>query len=156
MRFPIVGVLAALGLGLSASAQAASCPDPAAWAKPEHHRAARSAEVQFALKPGAITGIGLLPQDQVMFAAGAVTRTGYAGIAAIDVAEAGTLRLLVSNRTFVDLVRDGRALELAGAPGHADCPGARKTLSFAVTPGRYLVQLSGSAEKDVTIAILPG
>ena len=152
MRFWIVAIAATMVL--AAPAQAASCPDAGAWTNAERHRAARLPDLRFALKPGTVTGISLLPKDEVRFAVGDVTRTGYAGVAAVDVATAGTLQVLVSNRTFVDLVRDGKALELAGEPGHSDCPGAHKSLTFAVTPGRYLLQLSGSAERDIAIAIL--
>jgi hypothetical protein len=147
-------IAAALIAGIAAPAWAADCPAPAAWAKPERHIAARSPAMKFALKPGTSSQIGLLPQQQVKFAVGKVTRKGFAGLAAIDVAKAGTLRLLVSNRTYVDLVRDGKALDLTGEPAHPDCPGVRKALDFTVKPGRYLVQLSGSEDRTIKLATI--
>jgi hypothetical protein len=145
-------LIAAVLLAGSAPAWAQSCPKPQDWAKPERHLAARTPEMKFALKPGGTVQIGLLPQAEVKFAAGKATRKGYAGLAAIDVPRAGTLEMSLDNKTFVDLVRGGKALDLAGEPTMKNCPGVQKTLAFKVTPGRYLVQLSGSPDKAVRIA----
>lgn len=146
MRFTI------LALMLAGPAVAADCPNPAGWAKPEQHRAARSPDLKFALKPDASYELALLPQDQVKFAVGEVRRKGLAGVAAIDVPKAGTLTVMAGNRTFVDLVRDGKALDLSGEPAHPDCPGVRKALTFKVSPGRYVLQLSGSEDATVRLA----
>lgn len=151
MRFRGVAMLLA---GLSGPALAADCPNPAEWAKPEHHQAGRSPDMKFGLKTGTAHELGLLGQDQVKFATGGVARKGFAGVAAIDVPRAGMLIVVVSNRTFVDLIRDGKALHLAGEPAHPDCPGVRKALMFAVTPGRHLVQLSGSENQTIKLATI--
>jgi hypothetical protein len=145
-------LIAAMVLAAPAAGWAQSCPKPQDWAKPERHLAARVPQMKFALKPGGVVLIGLLPQEQVKFAAGKATRKGYAGLAAIDVPRAGMLQVSLSNTTFVDLVRGGKALDLAGEPKMQGCAGVRKTLAFKVTPGRYLVQLSGSPDKAVRIA----
>ena len=143
-----------LALIFSGPAAAADCPNPAAWAKPEQHRAARTPDLKFALKPDTSHELTLLPHDQVTFAVGQVTRKGNAGVAAIDVPRAGTLTVMASNRTFIDLIRDGKVLELSGEPAHPDCPGVRKALTFKVMPGRYLLQLSGSEEPVTQIATI--
>ena len=145
-------IAAALIAGTTSPAWAADCPAPADWAKPERHLAARAPAMKFALMPGTSYQIALLPPEQVKFAVGSVTRKGFAGLAAVDVVKAGTLRLLVSNRTYVDLVRDGKALDLTGEPAHPDCPGVRKALDFTVKPGRYLIQLSGSQDSTIKLA----
>ncbi|HYZ48776.1 MAG TPA: hypothetical protein VE567_07775 [Sphingomonas sp.] len=145
-------IAAAFIAGLAGSAWAADCPNPQSWAKPERHVAARSSAMNFALKPGAVSQIALLPRERVTFATGRASRKGYAGLAAIDVAKAGTLHVLVGNRTYVDLVRGGKPIALAAEPAHPGCPGVRKALEFAVQPGRYLVELSGSTERKVMIA----
>jgi hypothetical protein len=145
-------LIAAVLLAGSGPAWAQNCPKPQDWAKPERHLAARAPEMKFALKPGSVVQIGLLPQAAVRFAAGKPSRKGYAGIAAIDVPRAGTLQLSVGNKTFVDLVRDGKPLALAAEPKTKACPGVQKTLDFKVASGRYLVQLSGSPDRSVKLA----
>jgi hypothetical protein len=145
-------LIAAILLAGSSPAWAQSCPKPQDWAKPERHLAARAPEMKFGLKPGGTVQIALLPQNEVKFAAGKATRKGYAGLAAIDVPKAGTLQLALDNKTYVDLVRSGKPLALAGEPRMKGCPGVPKTLHFKVAPGRYLVQLSGSPSKSVRIA----
>ena len=145
-------LIAAVLLAGAGPVWAQSCPKPQDWAKPERHLAARAPEMKFGLKPGGTVQIGLLPQAEVKFAAGKATRKGYAGLAAIDVPKAGTLQLAVDNKTYVDLVRAGKPLALAGEPKMKGCPGVQKVLDFKVAPGRYLVQLSGSPDKSVKIA----
>lgn len=145
-------LIAAILLAGSGPAWAQSCPKPQDWAKPERHLAARAPEMKFGLKPGGTVQIALLPQNDVKFAAGKATRKGYAGLAAIDVPKAGTLQLALDNKTYVDLVRDGKPLALAGEPRMKGCRGVQKTLDFKVAPGRYVVQLSGSPDKSVRIA----
>ena len=145
-------LIAAMVLVGSGPGWAQACPKPQDWAKPERHLAARAPNMKFALKPGGVVQIGLLPQGAVRFAAGKATRQGHAGMAAIDVPRAGTLQLSVSNKTFVDLVRGGKPLDLAGETRERGCPGVQKTLAFKVTPGRYLVQFSGSPDRSVRIA----
>jgi len=145
-------LIAALMLVGSGPVWAQSCPKPQDWAKPERHLAARAPEMKFALKPGSTVLIGLLPQGEVKFAAGKASRKGYAGLAAIDVPKAGTLQLAVDNKTYVDLVRGGKPLALAGEPKTRGCAGVQKILGFKVAPGRYLIQLSGSPDKSVKIA----
>jgi hypothetical protein len=145
-------LIAAMVLAGSGPALAQSCPKPQDWAKPERHLAARAPEMKFGLKPGGAVQIGLLPQDQVTFAAGKATRKGYAGLAAIDVPKAGTLELAVDNKTYIDLVRAGKPLALAAEPKMKGCQGVQKMLAFKVAPGRYLVQLSGSPDRSVKIA----
>ena len=145
-------LIAAVLLAGSSPAWAQSCPKPQDWAKPERHLAARAPEMKFGLKPGGTVQIALLPQNEVKFAAGKATRKGYAGLAAIDVPKAGTLQLALDNKTYVDLVRSGKPLALAGEPKMKGCPGVQKSLDFKVAPGRYVVQLSGSPSKSVRIA----
>lgn len=145
-------IVAALLAGLAAPARSETCPKPQGWAKPVRHLAARTPDMKFALKPGSSVQIGLLPQTQVRFASGKAARKGYAGLAAIDVPKAGTLQLVLDNKTYVDLVRDGKVLRLKGEPKGHGCPGIQKELHFNVTPGRYLVQLSGSPDRTVKLA----
>lgn len=148
----LIGAAALAGLSsLTVAYPAFAQACPAGWSKPERHLASRTPLMKFALKPGTAVGIGLVPRGQVTLSSGQV-RKGYGGLAALDVTRAGTLRVILSNKTYVDLVRGGKVMTLAAKSHAQDCPGARKTLEFVVEPGRYLIELSGSPEPSVRMA----
>ena len=148
-----------VGLALIAAAPAAgqTCPSPAGWAKPDRHLAARSPTMRFAHKPGGTAQIGLLAAKDVRLAA-KTKRTPKprtsAGLAAIDVDKTGKLDVILSNATYVDLVRDGKILRSAGHSDFKSCPGLRKSVSFGVVPGRYIVQLTGAPTRSVKMATI--
>ena len=145
-----------VGIALIAAAPAAAqtCPSPAGWAKPDRHLAARSPTMRFALKPGGTAQISLLAAKDVTLAADArkPRPNTSAGLAAIDVGKPGKLDVILSNATYVDLVRDGKALRSSGHSDFKKCPGFRKSVSFDVVPGRYIVQMTGAPTRSVKMA----
>lgn len=106
--------VALLALLVATPGFAQTCPSPAGWAKPARHLAARTAEMKFALTTGTSTQLELRAGKDVKLAAKAdrkpKPRTS-AGLAALEVAKAGKLDIILSNATYVDLVRDGRVLK---------------------------------------------
>lgn len=143
--------------GLAAPASAQNCPSVPTWERPERHLAARSADMRFALKPGRAVELGLRPRGEVRLAGTAGRRpqsSSYAGLAALDVAKAGKLEIVLSNRSYVDLVREGRVLRSASHRDTPGCTGMRKAVTFDVTPGRYIVQLTDAPERSVKFATL--
>ncbi len=149
--------LALLAMFTATPAFAQSCPSPTGWAKPERHLAARTPDLKFGLATDTSTEIGLLPAEQVKLAVapGRPARAGStAGMAALDVRKGGTLDVILSAPVYVDLVRDGRVLKSTGHVDLKACPGLRKSVSFAVVPGRYIVQLSDGRDKSVKMATL--
>ncbi len=144
-----------LALIVTSPAVAQTCPSPAGWTTPVRHLAARTPDLKFALSTDTSNEIGLLPSGQVRFAApsGRPARPETtAGLAAMDVKKAGTLDVILSTPVYVDLVRDGRVLKSSGHSDLKACPGLRKAVSFAVVPGRYVVQLSDARDKSVRMA----
>ncbi|NNM76303.1 hypothetical protein HJG53_05225 [Sphingomonas sp. ID1715] len=149
-------LVVAASVAISAPALAEACPEPAGWAVPERHAAARVPSFRFALKPETAHQLQLLPSGQVKLATGNARKPavgGYAGLAAIDVAQAGTLDVLLSGKAYVDLVRDGKTV-VASAHRHLGCGGIFKRVSFEVVPGRYIVQLTNSAARSVRLATI--
>jgi len=153
MRFLIVAAL--LG-SLSVPAVARECPDVPGWSKPARHMSARLPRMRFALEPDSAAQLGLHVQRSVVLA----TREGksgwmdrYAGLAAIDVKRPGKLDIAMSNRAFVDLVRDGRTLQSTDHR-RANCSGIFKIVSFDVEPGRYIVQVTGSQAPSIRLAAI--
>lgn len=144
-----------LAVSMASPAIAQTCPSPAGWANPVRHLAARTPELKFALATGTSNQIGLLQANAVKLAVKGErpSKAGTtAGLAAIDVAKAGKLDVILSNATYVDLVRDGRILKSTGHSDLKTCPGLRKSVSFDVVPGRYIVQLTNAPEKSVRMA----
>ena len=147
--------LALLAISMASPLMAQTCPSPAGWANPVHHLAAHTAELKFALATGTSNEIGLLRANAVRLVVKGERppkADSSAGLAALDVTTQGKLDVILSNATYVDLVRDGRALKSTSHTDLKTCPGLRKSVSFDVVPGRYIVQLTNAPEKSVKMA----
>ena len=73
------------------------------------------------------------------------------GTLTLVVAEAGTYRVAVGQRAWVDLIRDGKVTS-SSAHGHGPkCTGIRKMVDFVLSPGNYTLQLSGSEAESVAV-----
>jgi hypothetical protein len=68
------------------------------------------------------------------------------------VTKAGKLDVILSNATYVDLMRDGRTLKSTGHTDLLTCQGLRKSVSFDVVAGCSIVQLTNAPEKSVKMA----
>lgn len=69
---------------------------------------------------------------------------GYGGLFVIPVQAAGDYQVSLGERAWLEVVRDGAALKPARfGPGPA-CSGLRKTVTFALTPGRYVLEIVGA------------
>lgn len=149
-------IVAALSLALGGPVSAQTCVRPSGWAKPERHAAARLPGFRFALKPDTSHLLQLHPQLSVVLPVKPpkpARRGRHAGLAALDVAKAGKLDVLLSDRAYVDLVRSGKALR-STAHDRLGCGGIFKRVSFDVQPGRYIVQLTDSEAKSIRIATI--
>ncbi|MEP6786668.1 MAG: hypothetical protein ABI898_13165 [Sphingomonadales bacterium] len=147
--------VAVLALLIATPTFAQTCPSPTGWDKPTKRLAARAPEMKYALATGASDLIELRGANDVKFAvnSGRKPKVGTsAGLAALDVAKAGKLDIILSNATFVDLVRDGIILKSSGHTDLKTCAGFRKSVSFDVVPGRYIVQLADAPERTVKMA----
>lgn len=147
--------LALISVILATPALAQTCPSPPGWAKPVRHLAARTPEMRFALATGMTARLELRAARDVKLAAPTTRKVkprSSAGLAAVDVAKPGKLEVILSNATYVDLVRDGKILQSTGHTDLRSCPGIRKSVTFDVVPGRYTVQLIDAPERSVLIA----
>ena len=68
-------------------------------------------------------------------------------------AEAGLYQFTMTDRVWIDVVQDGKALPEGDFSGVLDCDGARKSVRFDLDDGPTVVQLSGSPARTVAIAI---
>lgn len=66
------------------------------------------------------------------------------GLAGFTVAVAGTYRVAIGSGAWIDIVRDGHAVDSI-AHGHGpDCTGVHKMVDFPLVPGAYVLQVAGN------------
>jgi hypothetical protein len=148
-------IQAAAALAIAWPAIAQTCPSPTGWDKPVKHLAARAPAIKFVLATGSSTLLELRGAKDVTLAVAPDRKAKpntSAGLMAIDVAKTGKLDVILSNATYVDLVRDGRVLKSTGHTDLKTCTGFRKSVSFGVVPGRYIVQLTDAPARTVKMA----
>ena len=69
--------------------------------------------------------------------------------------KAGTYTVSLSAGGWVDLVQDGHPLKPKAFSGATDCEGIRKTMKYDISASPFVLQVSGTREDSVSIAILP-
>ena len=80
----------------------------------------------------------------------------FAGFATFKTApKAGIYTVSLSTGAWVDLVQDGHALKPKGFSGATDCDGIRKTMKYEISASPFVLQISGTRENSVSVAILP-
>jgi len=80
----------------------------------------------------------------------------FAGFASFKVApKAGIYTISLSAGGWVDVVQDGHFLKPKAFSGATDCNGIRKTVKYELSASPFVLQVSGSKDDSITIAILP-
>ena len=80
----------------------------------------------------------------------------FAGFASIKAApKAGLYTVSLSSGGWLDVVQDGHFLKPKAFSGATDCDGIRKTVKFELSAAPFVVQVSGTKEDSISIAILP-
>jgi hypothetical protein len=69
--------------------------------------------------------------------------------------KAGVYTISLSAGAWVDVVQDGHALKPKAFSGATDCDGIRKTMKYEISASPFVLQISGTKENSVSIAILP-
>jgi hypothetical protein len=112
------------------------------------------------LAPGKGADVALLSTPDVTFPVrpghpgGSV---GYGGLLGFTIVQAGTYRVAIGSGSWLEVVRAGQLLtSTAHSPGPA-CTGVRKMVDFALTPGDYLLEISGNGtpKLPVLVTLLP-
>lgn len=80
----------------------------------------------------------------------------FAGFASFKNApKAGLYTISLSAGGWVDVVQDGHFLKPKGFSGATDCEGIRKTMKYEISQNPFVLQVSGTKEDSISIAILP-
>lgn len=69
--------------------------------------------------------------------------------------KAGLYTVSLSAGGWVDLMQDGHFLKPKAFSGATDCDGIRKTMKYELSASPFVLQVSGTKESSVSIAILP-
>jgi hypothetical protein len=166
MRSPL---LIALLLLLGASAYAAEEPsgcDKFKWGI-ERERAALTAPDRIKLVSGG--ELGALPSTGLTLGLRAPTEAKlpspperapsegtFAGFASFKgPPKAGTYTVSMSAGGWVDVVQEGHFLKPKAFSGATDCDGIRKTMKYEIGAGPFVLQVSGTKQDSISIAILP-
>ncbi|GBR07317.1 hypothetical protein GLI01_34490 [Gluconacetobacter liquefaciens] len=170
----VIPALATLLIGLAPSAPAradapqANCTpgkpalpdDLRAWTSPTHFEAAGtvSALDHAVLPPGQAALVALRPTPDVSYALrpdepGGTVSSG--GMVAFDAPKAGTYRVMLNARAWLDVVRDGTAIASTHHEHGPACSGIGKMVDFPLPAGRSVIQLSGSGQPEIEIMVMP-
>ena len=163
----ILAFLTALSLGAS-SALAAEEPsgcdkfkwpihnERAALTAPGRAKLASGSE-QAALPPASITLSLVAPADAKLPTPPerAPKDGSFAGFTRIKSAKAGLYTISLSTGAWVDVVQDGHVLKPVAFSGATDCDGIRKTMKYELSASPLLLQVSGTRDNSISIAILP-
>jgi len=138
-----------------------SCPvPPAAWGTNiALTSASASADLSSArLSLDQAATVTLHPVGEVRFTAPPERRgdaSSYGGMLELNVREAGTYQASLSAGAWIDVLKDGAAVASTTHGHGAECSGLRKMVSFALQPGRHVIQLSGNKEATIKVLVSP-
>jgi len=80
----------------------------------------------------------------------------FAGFASIKNApKAGLYTISLSSGGWLDVVQDGHFLKPKAFSGATDCDGIRKTMKYELSASPFVLQVSGTKEDSISIAVLP-
>jgi hypothetical protein len=69
--------------------------------------------------------------------------------------KAGLYTISLSSGGWVDVLQDGHFLKPKAFSGATDCEGIRKTMKYELSATPFVLQVSGTEENSISIAILP-
>ena len=81
------------------------------------------------------------------------TFAGFASVKAVP--KAGLYTVSLSSGGWLDVVQDGHFLKPKAFSGATDCDGIRKTMKYELSASPFVLQVSGTRENAISIAILP-
>jgi hypothetical protein len=166
MRAPLLAALLLLAAAPAWAAEEPSGCDKFKWpiereraalTAPDRARLASGNELA-ALPAGGITLALVAPADAKLPTPPerAPKEGTFAGFTSIKAApKAGLYTISLSAGGWVDVVQDGHFVKPKAFSGATDCDGIRKTMKYELSASPFVLQVSGTRENSVSIAILP-
>ena len=166
MRAPLLIGLVLLGTAPAWSAEEPSGCDKFKWPI-DRERAALTASDRVKLASGA--DLSALPSTGMTIALRAPAEAKlpspperapkegtFAGFATFkNPPKAGIYTISLSAGSWVDVMQDGHFLKPKAFSGATDCEGIRKTMKYEISANPFVLQISGTKEDAVSVAILP-
>jgi hypothetical protein len=166
MRAPVLMALTLLATSAAWAAEEPSGCDKFKWPI-EHERTALTAPDRIKLAPG--DELAALPSTAMTLALRAPADAklpspperapkegSFAGFASFKSApKTGLYTVSLSAGGWVDIVQDGHFLKPKAFSGATDCDGIRKTMKYQIEAKPFVLQISGTREDSISIAILP-
>jgi hypothetical protein len=166
MRIPLLIALVLLGATPAWAAEEPSGCDKFKW-NIDHERAALTAPDRVKLVSG--SELSALPSTGITLGLSAPAEAKlpspperapkegtFAGFASLKSApKAGLYTVSLSAGAWVDVVQDGHFLKPKAFSGATDCDGIRKTMKYEISASPLVLQISGTKEDSISIAILP-
>lgn len=81
------------------------------------------------------------------------TLAGFARFAGVP--KPGVYTVSLSAGAWIDVVQDGRILKPVGFSGATGCDGISKTMKYDIAAGPFVIQISGTQQDAVSLAVLP-
>ena len=161
MRGVSVLALLLLSMPVLAAEEPSGC-DKFKW-NIDRERAALTASDRTRLTPGA--ELNVLPASGVILSLAAPAEAKlptppeggtFAGFASFKAApKAGVYTISLSAGAWIDVLQDGDFVKPMGFSGAKDCEGIRKTIKYELSAKPFVLQVSGSRQDSISIAVLP-
>lgn len=69
--------------------------------------------------------------------------------------QAATYRVTLSEPAWIDVVQDGQEIKSIAFTGALGCEGIRKSVKFNLTTLPFVIEISGTAAREIAIAVTP-
>lgn len=128
----------------------------AAFAQASPLTAAAKAADQPEIKINQAYALTLVPATQAEYtvAPEMVAPGSFGGLLMLTVDKAGVYSVGISDKIWVDVIRDGQALRSVAHQEGAPCGAIHKTVDFQLDPGHYTIQLSNAPAATATVEII--
>lgn len=136
---------------------APALPDAwSAFAQASPLTAAAKAADQPEIKIAQAYALTLVPAAQAEYAVAPkmVAPGSFGGLLMLTVDKAGDYSVAISDKIWVDVIRDGQALRPAAHQDSAPCGAIHKTVDFQLVPGHYTIQLSNAPAASATVEVI--
>jgi hypothetical protein len=166
MRAPLLFALVVLGSAPAWAAEEPSGCDKFKWnidqaraalTAPDRVKLTSGAELTALPATGITLGLSAPAEAKLPSPPERAPKEGtFAGFATFKAPpKAGLYTISLSAGGWVDLVQDGHALKPKAFSAATDCDGIRKTMKYELGARPFVLQVSGTRENAVSVAILP-
>jgi hypothetical protein len=166
MRAPFLIALALLGTAPAWAAEEPSGCDKFKWpiererralTAPDHVKLASGDELAALPSTGMTLGLRTPAEAKLPSPPERAPKQGtFAGFASFKSApKAGLYTISLSAGGWVDLMQAGHFLKPKAFSGATDCDGIRKIMKYEISASPFVLQISGTKDDSISIAILP-